>query len=153
MNMAYIGMRDLHNLMRWLVLLAAIYALWRLYTGLTQGRAWTEADRRATLWYTIGMDIQLLSGLLLYFVLSPLTRQVFVNFSGVMQSSELRFFAVEHVSLMLVAVILAHVGSVMVRRATEDARRFRVGALWYTLSLLAVLAGTPWWRPLIPGMG
>jgi len=58
-----------------------------------------------------------------------------------------RFWAVEHISLMIVAVIVAHVGRVLVRKArTPGAKRTRM-LITYTVATLAILAAIPW-----PGM-
>jgi heme A synthase len=139
-----------HNIMRWVVVLLAIYALVRIYMGLFGKKDWGEADRKALSYFAIGMDIQLLLGLLLYFVVSPLMASIRSNFGAAMSDSNLRFFAVEHLMLMLVALVLAHVAVVMARRATTSTAKFRQAAIWLTLSVLAVLVAIPWQRPLIP---
>ncbi|MCX7852855.1 MAG: hypothetical protein N2383_08730, partial [Caldilineales bacterium] len=64
----------LHNLLRWLVIIAAIIVLVRTLQGLRSRRPWTALDDRMGQLYTVSMDIQLLVGLVLFFVLSPLTR-------------------------------------------------------------------------------
>ena len=74
------------------------------------------------------------------------------NFGAAMSDSNLRFFAVEHISLMIVAVILGHVAVVMARRGDTSSSKFRRGAIWLTLSVLAVLVAIPWQRPLLPHM-
>ena len=58
-----------HNITRWVVLILAAYALYRVFAGLFGKKEWSEADRKALSFYAIGMDVQLLLGLLLYFVL------------------------------------------------------------------------------------
>jgi hypothetical protein len=130
--------------MRWIIILLAIYALVRIFMGVFGKREFTETDRKALTFYSIGMDIQLLLGLLLYFFLSPITTAAFGNFGATMSNSAIRFFAVEHILLMIVAVVLAHVASIMARRATSSASKFNRAAIWLTLSVLAVLAGIPW---------
>lgn len=140
----------IHNLLRWVVVALAAYALVRLYAGLFGKKEFTETDRKAISFYTISMDIQLVVGLLLYFVLSQLTTAALGNFGAAMRDSNLRFFAVEHISVMIVAVILAHLASILVKRATTSAAKFRRGAIWTTLSVLALLFAIPWWRPLLP---
>ena len=60
--------------MRWVVVILAVYALVRVYMGLFGKKEFTETDRKALSFFSIGMDIQLLLGLLLYFVLSPVTK-------------------------------------------------------------------------------
>jgi hypothetical protein len=64
-----------------------------------------------------------------------------------MKVSALRFWVVEHLVGMLIAVALAHVGAVKIRKATGDARRHRVALIFFSLSLLAIFASIPW-----PGM-
>ena len=140
-----------HNIMRWVVLILAIYALYRVYAGLFGKKDWGEADRKALSFYTISMDIQLLLGLLLYFVLGRWFNMVTSDMGAVMSNSGMRFFAVEHFSVMLVAVILAHVATIMAKRATEPRKAFRNGAIFLTLSVLAVLVAIPWaMRPMLP---
>ena len=138
-----------HNILRWVVLILAAWALFRAYSGWLGKRNSTEADRKAGVFFGIGMDIQLLVGLLLYFLVSPLTRAALQNFSAAMSSRELAFFAVEHGVVMLLAVVLVHLGSIFSRRARNDLARHRAAAIWYTIATLAVLASIPWWRPLL----
>lgn len=140
----------LHNLMRWVVVLLAIYALVRIYMGVFGKREFTETDRKSLSFYAIGMDIQLLLGLILYFFLSPITTAALGDFGAAMSNSAIRQFAVEHLLLMLVAVVLAHVATVMARRGVTSSSKFNRAAIWLTLSVLAVAAAIPWGsRPLV----
>lgn len=134
----------LHNLLRWLVIIAAVIVLVRTVLGLRGRRAWTALDDRMGALYLISMDLQLLVGLLLFFVFSPLTRAALMNMAAAMRDATMRFFLVEHFPYMLVAVILAHIGRVRVRKAAEDRARFRQTLLWIGLSFLIVLIAIPW---------
>ena len=62
-----------------------------------------------------------------------------------------RFFAFEHMLMMIIAIILAHVGAASSRRTVENTLKHRRAAIWFTLSLIAILLGMPWFRPLLPG--
>jgi hypothetical protein len=97
------------------------------------------------------LDLQVLVGLILYFV-SPLVRSTFGDFGTAMGNEQLRFFALEHIGMMLLAFILARVGNVRVKRVTGDVTKFRQAAIWYSLSTLAIIAAIPWWRPLLWGL-
>jgi hypothetical protein len=138
---------SIHNIARWLVLLAAIYLLYRSLSGL-RGRSYGSADRQAGLMYTALMDTQLLLGILLM-VLSPLVQSALANPGAAMQNDQTRFFLAEHWVLMLAAVVLAHVGSVRVRKAAEALLKQRQALIWYGLSIALMLLGIPWWRPLL----
>jgi hypothetical protein len=144
-------MLALHNLLRWVVILAALYLLFRTYSGLFGRRAYAAQDAAAGRWFTISLDVQVLVGLLLYFVVSPLMRVAMADFGAAMGDSNLRFFAVEHSLMMVVAVILGHVGTAQVRKAADDRAKFVRSAIWYTLAILVMLAAVPWvQRPLLP---
>ncbi len=141
----------LHSWTRWAVVVFGIGALVLGLVGWFGRRSFSSTDNRFGSLFTISMDIQLLLGLLLYVGISPIMRtQVFPNFGGAMGDSQLRFWAVEHIALMLVAVVLAHVGRGRSRRATTDLAKHRNAAIFYALSIVAVLAAIPWppMRPL-----
>lgn len=147
--MLYSVSLTIHSILRWLIVLAALLAIIRAVNGLSFKRGWTQTDNRVGLWFTLFMDIQLLLGILLYFFLSPTTQIALQNFGAAMGDSTLRFFAVEHTLIMLVAVIVAHIGRGMVRKAGTDAAKHRRTLIWFGLAILLVLAGIPWGRGLI----
>ena len=98
----------------------------------------------------MAIDAQLLLGLLLYFVVSPLmTQTILPNFGSAMQNSSLRFFAVEHGFMMAAALVFAHLGSVFAKRAQDSAGKFKAAAIWFSLATVVILAGIPWFRPLL----
>ena len=142
-----------HNILRWVALILAIVALVRAYWGWFGGREWTSTDRRMGSFYSISLDVQILLGLLLYFVFSPITKAALSNFGGAMSNPDVRYFALEHVFYMILAVILAHVGVITARRAEEDVAKHRRAAIWISLSFIALILGMPWFRPLLPGIG
>jgi uncharacterized membrane protein YozB (DUF420 family) len=152
-NHMYSVVLALHNVVRWIVLIFGVLALFSAYRGWFAGRAWTELDRRYGVFFGSAMDTQLLLGLVLYFFLSPLTTAMLGNFALTRSNPQIRFFGVEHILLMVVAVVLVHVGSVMSRRPTEDVAKHRTAAIFYSLAVVVVLIAIPWWRPLFPGLG
>ena len=129
-----------HNVMRWGVVALAIWALVRVYMGLFGKKEFTETDRKALSFYSIGLDIQLLLGLVLYFW-GGWFRVVSAMGSA---SGESRFFGVEHISMMIIAIVLGHLAVIMSKRAATPASKFKRGAIYLTLSVLAVLAAIPW---------
>lgn len=143
-----------HNLMRWVVLLATIAAIVMAYSGWFGKRDWLPSGKRWSTIAVIALDIQLLIGLILYLFLSPMGLSAFQQFgmSGVMGSSEIRFFAVEHIMMMVIAVLIAHVGTILAKRAANDRARFRAIAISFTIALLVILASIPWDRALLPGL-
>jgi hypothetical protein len=137
----------LHSWLRWVVLLTRLLAVLRGLSGWNGARPWTPSDARAGSWFAAAIDLQLVLGLILYFALSPITLAALQDFGGAMGSSGLRFWAVEHVFGMLVAIALAHIGRARIKKTVDERRRHRVGAIFFGLALLAILASIPW-----PGM-
>lgn len=137
-----------HSILRWLVVLAALFAIIRAITGMSFRRGWMEMDNRAGLWFTIFMDLQLLIGLILYFFLSPTTTQALQNFGSATGDPMRLFFTLEHPVLMLIAVVVAHVGRSLSRRAPTATQKHRRAAIWFTLAVLIVVAAIPW--PFLP---
>ena len=138
----------LHSLLRWGVLLTGILAAGRGISGWRSRRPWTLTDERAGFWFIVTLDLQLLLGLLLYALLSPLTRAAFHDFGAAMKDSIIRFWAVEHLFGMLVGIALAHIGRSRVHKTSDDGRRHRLVAIFFTLALVAILASIPW--PSLP---
>jgi len=137
-----------HNWVRWLVVMFGIYALVRAYLGFFGRRVWTSADKQAGTLFSISIDVQLLIGELLAIV-SPLMAAAVSNMAGAMQSDELRGILVEHIPLMVLAVVFVHIGTLGARRAADDRGRFLRSVIWFSLTALVVLAAIPWWRPLL----
>ena len=137
-----------HGLLRWVVLAAALAAIFVAFSGWNGVKPASANLRRYSVLFVIAMDIELLLGLLLYFGASPITRAALANFGEAMKQQEPRFFAVEHTTLMLLAVVCAHLGAALSRKGRTDLMKYRGAAVAYSFSLLLILGGIPWFRPL-----
>ena len=136
-----------HPLLRWVVLAAGLVAFGRALAGMRGRRAWTAGDDRAGQLFVGMLDLQFLIGIALYLVFSPITRAAFQDFGAAMASPILRFWAVEHILGMVIALALAHIGRVRVRKTTDPVRRYKLAAIFFGLALVAIVATIPW-----PGM-
>lgn len=133
-----------HSWLRWLVVGAAVYAALRAGLALAKGRAFEERDEKLNRLLVGLVDLQFTLGLTLYLFLSPLVQGAFADMKAAMRSAPLRFFAVEHITAMVIAVTLAHIGRARLRRASEDRKRQRNALLSSAGFLLLVLIGMPW---------
>lgn len=140
------GLLHLHNVLRWLVLIAAVVAVGGAWFGFLTGREFGKGGRLRGLLFTIGMDLQLVLGLVLVFrpgVMDTLTE-------GMVGEGFPRY--IEHIFWMIIAVALVHVGTVMSKRGDDDKKKHRSQAIFFTIALLAMAAAIPWGRPFFPGM-
>ena len=132
----------LHSWIRWIALIACVGVTLAALRGKVAGDK-SLADR----WGLVAMmalDLQMLLGLLLYLGLSPNMREILNHFGEAMKRPDTRFWAVEHISAMFVAVALSHVGRVLARKAaTPAAKRTRL-LVCFGVATLLLLAGMPW---------
>lgn len=140
-----------HNALRWLVLVAGLLTIWQAVQGLKGDRPYAGARRTGVL-FMASLHLQLIIGLVL-FVVSPLVKQAMGDMAATMKDPGTRFFIAEHPTLMVVAVVVATVGSIVAKNAADDAARHRKLLVFTVVTLLLLLAGIPWQRPLMPGMG
>ncbi len=147
---AYTLVLALHNIMRWAVLIAGLMAASRALYALLGQRQWTSTDNRLGLIFMIAVDVQVLLGLILFFFLSPITREAFRDMGAAMAAPDIRFWSVEHVVAMGSVLLLAHLGRSLSRRAKEDGRRNMWASIFYTLAVVVMILGIPWFRPFFP---
>lgn len=144
--MIYAAVLFIHSWLRWIVVLTGLAAVLRAVVGAAGGKPWTATDDRAGFWFSIALDVQFLLGLILYIFLSPFTHAAFRDFAGAMKNSAQRFWAVEHIVGMFIAIALVHIGRARLRK-TDPLRRHKVAAGFFVLALVVILASIPW-----PGM-
>jgi len=144
----YTGLLHTHNLFRWLVLAVALLAIVLAFSGWFGKRNWKKIDNISGLLFTMFVDIQLVVGLILYAFVSPITRSAFADFGAAMKNEVLRFYAIEHFVMMLIALILVHIGRSKSKKAVVVNKKHRSAAIFYTIALVIILAGIPWDRAL-----
>jgi hypothetical protein len=151
LNQLYPFVLALHNLWRWIALLGVLVAAITGLQGWLGRKPWTLTNDRVAATAVFVMDGQLLLGLVLYLGLSPLSRAMLADFSTAMHTHDVRFFGMEHPFLMVLATAVAHFGKIRSNQVPGNVLKHRAATVWYALSLLLMLIGTPWWRPLLRG--
>jgi hypothetical protein len=144
----YPFMLTLHSILRWVVLVLAIVAVVRALAGWLGKQGWTALDDRLGMLLSASMDLQVVLGFILYIFLSPFTQTALQDFGAAMSNELLRYWSVEHVLLMIVALILIHIGRATSKVAEEVTSKHRRAAIFFGLALLAILLAIPW--PFLP---
>lgn len=140
----------LHNLMRWVVIGVGIWAVLKFWNGWMKRAVWTPGETQAARLFVMVLDIQLLIGLLLYALFSPVTRLGFQDMAAGMRDPAIRYFLVEHGAVMIVAIAVAHIAARRVKRVPTDSAKFQTASIWFGIVLAAVAGFVPWNRPLLP---
>jgi hypothetical protein len=140
-----------HNALRWVILVAGVMAVVRAVQGLKGDIPYAPA-RRVGVLFMVSLHVQLLTGLVL-FVVSPLIHRAMADMKATMADAATRFFVAEHPTLMVIAIVVMTVGSIVAKNAPDDAARHRKLLVFSVVTLLLLLAGIPWQRALVPGLG
>lgn len=135
----YTGLLHAHSGLRWIVLVLIVWALIKAISGWTGKKEYQKSDRLSALLALIFTHIQLLIGLVLYFISPKVSFE-----SGVMESSVLRFYTVEHILMMIIAIGLITFGFSSAKRLQASLDKHKRIAITYGIGLLIMLASIPW---------
>lgn len=141
----YTTFQFIHSYWAYLVLLIIVLATINALAGYFSKREYGAKDFRISLFALIVTHIQLLIGLILYFI-SPLGLQNITN-SGmgeVMKNSEYRLYAVEHPLIMILTVVFITIGYSKHKNKLLSHGKFKVLAIFYTIALVLMLSRIPW---------
>ncbi len=153
----YNGLLHTHNLLRWIILVLLLVAVYRHLTA--GARTFNATDKKVGLFLMIFADITLLVGLYQWFMGSLGLKMIqSAGMSAVMKDRVSRFWAIEHTIGILIAIVLIHIGYSYAKKILPDATRHKRSLLFYGLALLIILISIPWpfregiGRPWFPGM-
>tara|TARA_B100001059_G_C17591918_1_gene455074 strand:+ start:169 stop:612 length:444 start_codon:yes stop_codon:yes gene_type:complete len=141
----YETIQFIHSYWAYLTLLLIILATLNALKGSFTKQEFSNKDFRLALFALIVTHIQVLIGLILY-MFSPSAMGA-IKSSGmgsVMKDSVLRYFSVEHPSMMLIAVVLITIGYSKHKKKESSAQKFKTIAIFYTIALVLVLSRIPW---------
>ncbi|MBT30374.1 MAG: hypothetical protein CMO01_12005 [Thalassobius sp.] len=132
-----------HSFVRWLVLISLLFALFRAYRGWLNKLAFSQFDNSLRHITATIAHFQLILGLWLYFI-SPIISYFYSNFSTAVHQREMRFFGMEHITVMLVAIVVITIGSAKAKRKPDDTAKFKTMAIWFSIGLFLILTSIPW---------
>lgn len=140
----YNGLVHAHSGLRWLVLLFLVLAIVSAWRHWSKKSAYPQG--RWALLALIFTHLQLVLGLALY-LWNGLSLQSKVRFSDmgeVMSNAILRFYTVEHITLMLVALVLITIGYSRAKKAAPAPQGHKTLFSFYLIGLILILVSIPW---------
>jgi len=126
-----------HSGLRWVVLGLMLAAIVNAVMKKNSG-TYSNGDRKLNLFAMISLHVQLLIGLVLYFISDK------VNFDVMFESPANRFFGVEHLFGMLLAVVLVTIAHSKSKKIDNINRKHRIIMFGYVFALVIILATIPW---------
>lgn len=139
----YTGLLHTHNLLRYAVVILLIISLIKSFAGWFGKKSFGNADDKISLFLLISSHLQLLIGLGLYFM-SPIVEAALNDMATSMKEPQLRFWAVEHISAMIIGIAIITLGRIMSKKAKTDTIRFRRQAIYFLLATLLIFSAIPW---------
>ncbi len=130
----YTGLLHAHSTLRYIVLILLIVVIIQSLFGLLNKRAYTSLDNRMSLFLFIATHLQLLLGIILFFV-SP-----FVQFSGAaMKDPSTRYWLVEHNTAMLIAIVLITLARSTAKKMTDAQAKHRRMFIFNAIALVIII--------------
>ncbi len=139
---------SLHSITRWAVIVFGVLVIAQAVLGMSSRRDWRTLDQRGVDGLFWSVNIQIVLGLILYVFLSPIIQDALSDFRGAMRDSRVRFWLIEHMTMMIIALGLVHIGAARVRRAADAVAKHRAALIFFGIALLLILISIPW-----PGTG
>lgn len=134
MGSLYSFFLHIHSGLRYVVLLLVLLAIIRAWADWLGKKPYSNGNRLLNLFAMISVHTQLLFGIVLYF-LSP-----FVQFnSQTMKDANTRYWTVEHITMMLIAIVLITIGHSRSKKITLPEGKHKTIAIYYTIALLIVV--------------
>jgi hypothetical protein len=125
-------LKSAHSGWRYVVFLLLIIAVVKALSGWFGNKTYTEGDRKLNVFTLISAHIQLLIGLVLYF------SEGWYKLSSA-GAPAVRYFKMEHISMMVIAIILITVGNAKSKKLTEAVAKHRTIAVFFGLALILII--------------
>jgi Na+/H+-dicarboxylate symporter len=138
----YNFIQKFHSGWAYLALLLLVVTVVNAIIGMSSKKEFTAKDRKIALFGLIATHIQLVVGLILYFV-SEVGMKAFST-EGAMKIPELRLTMLEHPLTNIIAITLITIGWSKHKKATSSEAKFKTIALFFGLGLVLILARIPW---------
>ena len=135
----YTILQKAHSGWAYIALIVLVIAVINAILGLTSKKEFAAKDRKIALFGLIGTHIQLLVGLILYFV-SPLG----LASLGQMSDKALRLTSLEHPLINIIAIALITIGWSKHKKLITSESKFKTFTIFYGLGLILILSKIPW---------
>ncbi len=135
----YNFIQKFHSGWAYLALLLLVFAVVNSFIGKSSQKEFSAKDRKIALLALIGTHIQLVVGLVLYFI-SPLGSAVF----GQMKNEAYRLTSLEHPLINIIAIVLITIGWSKHKKAANSPAKFNSIAVFYGIGLVLILSRIPW---------
>ncbi|MFH0755922.1 MAG: hypothetical protein V2B15_01380 [Bacteroidota bacterium] len=137
--MLYTFTFKIHIIISSITLLAGIFTAVLSAQGWKKKRPYSRVDEGVSLLFNIALYFQLILGFIIYFTLRTSLEGPFWEVPSTENDASLRFWAIEHIALMIFALFLTQLGRLYIRKSKNAVRKFKASLFYYGASLLLIL--------------
>lgn len=137
--MLYTVVFKIHIYISAITLLSGIITQVLSIQGWTRKRDYGRRDAWSSMIFNIGLYLQLVLGFVIYFTLRTSLEGSLWEVPDTENDASLRFWAIEHIALMIFALFLTQLGRVFIKRETQSIRKFKASVFYYGTALLLIL--------------
>jgi len=139
----------IHSYWRWLVLVSMLIIVLKSIIGYKSNSDYNSKDATLRKVTVSILHIQFILGSIIY-SFSPLVKTFFKNISENIHEREIRFFAIEHSLMMLIAIVIVTIGAVKVKKQPDIKLQHKTTYVWFSIALIIILLNIPWeFSPLV----
>ncbi|PWK20359.1 hypothetical protein [Xanthomarina spongicola] len=140
----YDMVKTLHSYWAYLVLLILVLAVFNSIIKKASKKEYEAKDFRIALFSLIVSHIQLLLGLILYFVSPRFSLFSESGMGEIMKNSIDRLYLVEHPLVNIIAIVLITIGYSKHKKKLLSEAKFKTLSVFYTIALILFLSRIPW---------
>ena len=129
----------IHILISTITLLAGIATIVLSIQGLIRKRDYGRGDFGVSLVFNVALYFQLILGSLIYYLLRTTQEGPMWEVPDTQNDASLRFWAIEHIALMIFALFLTQLGRAFIKKSLGPFRKFRASLFYFGTSLLLIL--------------
>jgi hypothetical protein len=126
------------------VLIILIIAVVNAIVKSVGGKEYSAKDFRISLFTLIVSHIQLLIGIVLYFVSPRFAVFSELGMGGVMKDAVNRLYLIEHPLINIIVVALITIGYSKHKKKLTSAPKLKTLAVFYTIALVLLVSRIPW---------
>jgi len=138
-SMIYSFAFKIHILISTITLLAGIATITLSIQGLIKKRSYGKGDSGISIVFNVALYFQLILGSLIYYLLRANQEGPMWKVPDTQNDASLRFWAIEHIALMIFALFLTQLGRAFIKKSLGPIRKFRASLFYFGTSLLLIL--------------
>lgn len=140
----YEAIKIVHSYWAYLVVLVVTLATINALIGFFAKKEYGPKDFRISLFALIVTHLQLLIGIVIFFVSPLIVWFGDVSVGEIMKNPMLRLYNVEHPTVMIATVVFITIGYSKHKKKLTSTPKFKKLAIFYTLAWILMLSRIPW---------